>query len=113
MKNIESNQIKLIVNVYFYFQRNSTPQFENIVKRALAKKRGKFCPEFREFAASLMFYSTAAYEYVRKVIPILPHPTTVRRWFAKFDLSPGICDPVLRSIQRKIQENGEKKGIEL
>ncbi|KYN20001.1 THAP domain-containing protein 9, partial [Trachymyrmex cornetzi] len=75
-------------------------------KRHLRKKaKGAFPVALKNFAATLQFYSTKAYEYVRKTfLNILPHPQTIRRWYASIDCKPGITTEALKTIQAKIHE---------
>lgn len=60
-----------------------------------------------------MFYSNAAYEYVRKIIPGLPHPETVRKWFRKFDFNPGISANIISSVKDHVfkLKNENKKIV--
>lgn len=84
-----------------------------IVQNVLStKKKDNYPDELKEFAASLMFYSAAAYEYTRQVISGLPHPETVRKWYRKFDFSPDINSDILKSLQHKAEEY-KKEGKQL
>lgn len=42
----------------------------------------------------------------------LPHPQSIRKWFCKYDFSPGITKPVLENLKNMIEEYNAK-GIEL
>jgi len=42
----------------------------------------------------------------------LPHPQSIRKWFSKYDFSPGITKPVLENLKNMIEEYNAK-GIEL
>lgn len=66
-------------------QANSIPVA--IMRRAVksAKSglapRGKIPKEIKEFALTLQFYSSKAYNYVRRTFGLaLPHPSTIRKW---------------------------------
>jgi len=83
-----------------------------ILKNVLSTQKNNYPDELKEFAASLMFYSAAAYEYTRQVISGLPHPDTVRKWYRKFDFSPGISADILKSLQHKVEEY-KKEGKQL
>lgn len=68
-------------------------------------KRRAFPNELKTFAATLQFYSSKAYEYVRKTfLTILPHPQTIRRWYSSVKRKPGITMEALRTIKAKINE---------
>jgi len=74
------------------------------------KHINKYPEATREFAATLLFYSNAAYEYVRKTfLNKLPHPRTIRKWFSTSNFNPGISIQIIKSIKSAIDEN-EKNG---
>ncbi|KMQ82281.1 thap domain-containing protein 9-like protein, partial [Lasius niger] len=77
-----------------------------IIKRHLkGKKRGAFPSELKTFAVTLQFYSTKAYEYVRKTfLNILLHPQTIRKWYSSVEEKPEITREALRTIEAKINE---------
>ncbi|XP_018312480.1 uncharacterized protein [Mycetomoellerius zeteki] len=64
--------------------------------------------EIKTFAATLQFYSSKAYEYVRKVfMNSLPHLQTVRRWYTNVSGLPEISKDALATVQIKVNEAAE------
>jgi len=62
-------------------------------------------PELRAFALTLNFYSAAAYKYVRQMFnKCLPHPSTLRKWYAVVDGSPGFTKESMNAIRIKVAE---------
>ena len=59
-----------------------------------------------------MFYSVAAYKYVKDQFPGLPSTETVRRWSRKFNFRPGINAIVLESVKSETDKNIEENNIE-
>ena len=88
-----------------------TPTLEAIFSRlhkAPPNTRRKVPPEVRVFASTLQFYSSKAYEYVRKIFKnVLPHSSTMRKWFSNIDGSPGFSKVALELLQQKATE-GQK-----
>ena len=76
-------------------------------------KSGKGCkysPELKSFALTLQFYSSKAYEFVRKTFNLaLPHQVQVRKWYAKVPAEPGFTECAFNALALKVQE-AEKKG---
>ena len=63
-------------------------------------------PELRIFASTLQFYSTKAYEYVRKTFSkALPHISTVRKWFSNLDGSPGFSEQAFNLLKQKVEKS--------
>ncbi|CAL1294995.1 unnamed protein product, partial [Larinioides sclopetarius] len=61
--------------------------------------------ELRAFALTLHFYSSKAYDYVRKNFQTcLPHPSTLRKWYQSIDGSPGFTDAALSALKMKVSE---------
>jgi len=58
-----------------------------------------FSTEQRQFAATLHYYSAAAYAYVRSKLPSLPNPRTIRRWLAAYDGQPGLTKESFNRIR--------------
>jgi len=53
-----------------------------ILKHKKARKR-KYSPELRAFALTLNFYSSKAYNYVRKSsCNLLPKPSNIQKWYS-------------------------------
>ena len=66
-------------------------------------------PEICVFASTLQFYSTKAYEFVRKTFQkALPHIATIRKWFSNVDGSPGFLSPAFELLQQKVSDGKEK-----
>ncbi|KMQ87535.1 thap domain-containing protein 9-like protein [Lasius niger] len=90
----------------------STPALEEIIKRQLHQKGSHKCSStLKSFAASLLFYSVSAYNFVRKsFLQALPHPQTVRKWFRNVDFQPGVSETALNAVQAKIEDLAKKTG---
>jgi DNA transposase THAP9 len=67
---------------------------------------GPYDPVLKAFAMNVNFYSNAAYNGLRTSLHnILPHTSTIKRWYSAIDGSPGFTSVSLEAIQRRIQEN--------
>lgn len=65
----------------------------------------KYAQELRVFALTLHFYSSTAYNYVRKTFAkSLPHPKTLQKWYQAVDGSPGYTQESLRALKLKAKE---------
>lgn len=84
------------------------PALSELFTKVLSKKKSvSYSPVFKEFACTLQFYSTAAYNYVRNnFCNALPAPATIRRWCARIDLRPSIHKPVLDCLKNMIEKEG-------
>jgi len=69
-----------------------------------------FTTEQRQFAATLHYYSAAAYAYVRSKLPSLPSPRTIRRWLATFDGKPGLTEESFRCIETANKSSESSSG---
>lgn len=80
-----------------------------------SKSRTKYSPEIRNFCFRMQFYSTAAYNELRKFFSNrLPTCGTMRKWLRCVDASPGITQPALDEIAHKAREfrnNGKKLHV--
>ena len=87
-----------------------------LMKRMSAKKSGKgskYTPQMKSFALTLQFYSTKAYEFVRKTFNIvLPSQSQIRRWYGKVAADPGFTKPAFNALKVKA-EDAEKNGKKL
>ena len=87
-----------------------------LMKRMSAKKSGKgskYTSEMKSFALTLQFYSTKAYEFVRKTFNIaLPSQSQIRRWYGKVAADPGFTKPAFNALKVKA-EDAEKNGKKL
>lgn len=60
----------------------------------------KYSPALRSFALTLHYYSSKAYNYVRKVFNLsLPHPGTIRNWYKVIDGNPGFTTESLEALK--------------
>lgn len=60
----------------------------------------KYSPALRSFALTLHYYSSKAYNYVRKVFNLsLPHPVTIRNWYKVIDGNPGFTTESLEALK--------------
>ena len=77
-----------------------------LMKRLLgAQSQTEYHPTLKAFALTLQFYSTKAYEYVRKTFGLgLPSVSTIRRWLRSVDGSAGFNEEALLSLERKVNE---------
>lgn len=78
-------------------------------------KRGKilgtYPPEVRQFALSISFFSSGAYNQLRELLSKeidLPHTKTLSKWYQKVDTSPGITTQSLEMIKNHILQEKEK-----
>ncbi len=67
---------------------------KELMKRLVTQKKGEnpgaYPLELRSFAMTLKFYSTKAYNYVRKSFDLgLPHPTVIQSWYSSMNGEPG------------------------
>ena len=72
-------------------------------------KGSKYSPELKSFALTLQFYSSKAYEFVRKTFNLaLPHQVQVRKWYAKVPAEPGFTNPAFQALKLKVEESNKK-----
>ena len=68
----------------------------------------KYPPQLRSFALTLQFYSSKAYEFVRKTFQLaLPHQAQIRRWYGRIPAEPGFSKPAFEALRLKA-ENAAK-----
>jgi DNA transposase THAP9 len=76
-----------------------------LVKRDLDNS-GPYDPLLKAFAMNINFYSNAAYSGLRTTLHnILPHNSTIKRWYSVIDGSPGFTLASLDAIKCKVQGN--------
>ena len=79
-----------------------------LINRMMQRKTGKGCaysPELKSFALTLQFYSTKAYEFVRRTFNLaLRHPAQIRRWYSKVPAEPGFTEPAFRALRAKVEQ---------
>ncbi|XP_022172289.1 uncharacterized protein LOC111035086 [Myzus persicae] len=64
--------------------------------------KGKYSPLVRQLALSLHFYSSRAYEFVRKEFnTVLPHSRTLSKWYAHIDANPSFTKESLKMLSLK------------
>ena len=80
--------------------------------KRMASNAGKGCkysPELKAFALTLQFYSTKAYNFVRKTFNLaLPHPVQIRKWYSKIPAEPGFTEPAFKALELKANGTEEK-----
>jgi len=75
------------------------------MKQLKIKSSKQISPELRTFALTLNFYSPSAYNYVRLSFnKVLPHPSTLWKWYSTIDGSPGFTSEALNAIKIKSEE---------
>ncbi len=80
---------------------------KELMKRLVSQKKkknpGAYPLELRSFAMTLKFYSTKAYNYVRKSFDLgLPHPTVIRLWYSSMNGEPGFTKNALAALKAKV-----------
>ena len=78
------------------------------------KRRGqRHRDEVKRFALTLNFYSPKAYEYVRTVIPTLPHPSSMANWTSSVKCEPGLMKDVFEEIQSRTADKPHERDVTL
>jgi len=73
-----------------------------MLHRGKKMMRKSYPAELRAFALTLQFYSTKAYNYVRKHFQLaLPHPRSIRRWYESLDGQPGFTGEAFAAMQAR------------
>ena len=68
-------------------------------------KGARYSPELKAFALTLQFYSTKAYNYVRKTFNLaLPHNISITKWYTKIPAEPGFTEPAFKALSLKVKE---------
>lgn len=82
-----------------------------LMKRMLANSRKgkiirqKYDEVIRSFAMTLHFYSSKAYEFVRKTFNLaLPSQRVIRSWFSNIPCEPGFSQPAFDSLRAKVAD---------
>ncbi|KAB0798505.1 hypothetical protein PPYR_09498 [Photinus pyralis] len=99
-KLITNNTQDLLMNL-------SSDALQQIVTRKLQNPTTKkYSPSLRAFALTLQFYSSKAYNYVRKTFQnVLPHPATLRKWYTVVDAKPGFTKEAFDVLQLHSKNN--------
>ena len=86
-----------------------TPSLQKILERVRKNTVGPpssspYPEELKQFAVTLQFFSTKAYEFVRKTfLKALPHVATVRKWFSRIGGGPGFSEEALELLQKHVK----------
>ena len=80
-----------------------------LMKRVISTKshgKGrKYSDELTAFALTLQFYSSKAYEYVRKTFNLaLPSQSHIRSLYSKIPAEPGFTEPAFVELKKKVEE---------
>ena len=76
---------------------------KRLVTQKKSKNPGAYPLELRSFAMTLKFYSTKAYNYVRKSFDLgLPHPTVIRSWYSSMNGEPGFTQNAMAALKAKV-----------
>ena len=68
------------------------------------KESGQYNAKLRQFATTLKFYSSKAYEHLRTILP-LPSLRTVRGWLQGFNAKPGFTPEAFQLLTRLCAED--------
>lgn len=69
-----------------------------------SEKKDVYPDALRTFAITMHFYSSSAYDYLRKTfMKTLPHPSTIRRWYKHLNGSPGITEEAVAALKAKVK----------
>ncbi|KYN22412.1 THAP domain-containing protein 9, partial [Trachymyrmex cornetzi] len=83
-------------------------EIPDIMNEILKRKKGskkKYAPELRSFALTLNFYSSKAYNYVRKKFRnLLPESSTIHKWYSVLNGRPGFTNEVLHTLKCKVRK---------
>ena len=79
---------------------------KELMKRLVTQKKkknlGAYPPELRSFAMTLKFYSTKAYNYVRKSFDLGLGLSVIRLWYRSMDGEPGFTKDALTALKAKV-----------
>ena len=65
----------------------------------------EYPPELQVFATTLQFYSTKAYNYVRRTfLKALPHVATIQKWFSNLNSGPGFSTHAFEMLEEKVEK---------
>ena len=81
---------------------------ENVNRNELVKgKSGRgvsYSGDLKSFALTMQFYSTKAYDFVRKQLGnTLPHRRVIRNWYSKLTAGPGFTKPAFDALEHKVE----------
>ena len=109
-KNFVSNECAILLeNTFSGVWRK---MMERLVQQKKKKSSSVYPPELRSFAITLKYYSSKAYQFVRKSFDLaLPHPSVIRSWYSSIDSEPGFTKPTISALAAKVaasKKTGEK-----
>lgn len=83
---------------------------DECILKILSKNERKpfnaYPPALRKFALTVHFYSTAAYQYLRRIFNnSLPHPSTLFRWYQNVNAGPGFTDEAFKRLADKSKQS--------
>ncbi len=77
-------------------------------KSPLVGPKSAISEEMKKFASTLHFYSTKAYDFVRKSFhKALPHPSTIRKWTSALQCDSGFSAPAFETLKQRVQQAKE------
>ena len=84
--------------------------FQRLRKQKKSGSGIKYTPELKSFALTLQFYSTKAYQFVRKMFRLaLPHPNVISSWYSKIPAEPGFTEPAFKALSLKVEQAKKQK----
>ena len=102
VKELKENSL-ISTNCAEFLEKNFTVIPLELLKRTFKNGKGiPYSPKLKAFALTLQFYSTKAYEFVRKSFQLnLPHQTRIRQWYSVVKADPGFTEPTFRALKLK------------
>jgi len=96
----------MILHIIFSFQNKLADPIKETINRNLKSRNTKYSPALRSFALTLQFYSSIAYLFVRKTFKnLLPHPSTIKKWYSVIDGEPGFTKEAFQSLTLRVRES--------
>jgi hypothetical protein len=100
-QNLINNDCATILETTF--SGISRELMKRLVTQKVKKNPGAYPPELRSFTMTLKFYSTKAYNYVRKSFDLgLPHVSVIRSWYSSMNGEPGFTKNALAALKVKV-----------
>lgn len=82
------------------------------VNKQLQSNKRSYSKNLKAFALILQFYFSKAYNYVReKWSNLLPHPSTLKKWYRVVNRAPGFTDESFEALRQRneiIKQRGQK-----
>lgn len=76
-----------------------------IFRKIKCQRKAQYSPNLRSFALTLQFYSSRAYNYVRRTwCNLLPHPSTIRNWYTVVDGKPGFTKEAFKALSIRCEK---------